>query len=176
MSPARACFIRCYLPSVVVFLPPIVKYTRYTAGVDTPSERVRECKPLRELINQPFWAAPDQSITNRQTDMRIERIELRKILLPYVAPFETSGWREQGSHAIIVRMEAEGIVAWGESPVGENPFYNEENQKTAWSIMQDYLAPILLKTELASPWDVTPAFARVRGNRSSSKRHSIRSS
>ena len=35
--------------------------------------------------------------------MRIERIELRKILLPYVAPFETSGWRETGSHAIIVR-------------------------------------------------------------------------
>jgi hypothetical protein len=95
----------------------------------------------------------------------IDQIELRRIFLPYVAPFETSGWREQGSHAIIVRIEAEGIVAWGEAPVGENPFYNEENQKTAWSIMQDYLAPMLLKTELASPWDVTPAFARVRGNR-----------
>ncbi|MBK8796744.1 MAG: o-succinylbenzoate synthase [Anaerolineales bacterium] len=97
--------------------------------------------------------------------MHINRIELRKVFLPYVAPFETSGWREQGSHAIIVRMEAEDIVAWGESPVGENPFYNEENQKTAWTILQDYLAPMLLKTELASPWDVTPAFARVRGNR-----------
>jgi len=97
--------------------------------------------------------------------MRIERIELRKIFLPYVSVFETSGWREQGSHAIIVRIEAEGLVAWGESPVGENPFYNEENQKTAWIIMQDYLAPILLQTELSSPWDVTPAFARIRGNR-----------
>lgn len=97
--------------------------------------------------------------------MRIERIELRKIFLPYVSVFETSGWREQGSHAIIVRIEADGLVAWGESPVGENPFYNEENQKTAWIIMQDYLAPILLHTELASPWDVTPAFARIRGNR-----------
>ncbi|WP_298984095.1 o-succinylbenzoate synthase [Caldilinea sp.] len=97
--------------------------------------------------------------------MRIERIELRKIFLPYVSVFETSGWREQGSHAIIVRIEAEGLVAWGESPVGENPFYNEENQKTAWIIMQDYLVPILLQTELASPWDVTPAFARIRGNR-----------
>jgi O-succinylbenzoate synthase len=95
----------------------------------------------------------------------IDQIELRRIFLPYVAPFETSGWREQGSHAIIVRIAAEGVVAWGEAPVGENPFYNEENQKTAWTIMQDYLAPMLLKTELASPWDVTPAFARVRGNR-----------
>ena len=97
--------------------------------------------------------------------MRIERIELRKILLPYVTMFETSGWRETGSHAIIVRMEADGIVAWGESPTGESPFYNEENQKTAWVITQDYLAPMLLQADLSSAWDVTPAFAHVRGNR-----------
>ena len=46
--------------------------------------------------------------------MRIERIELRKINLPYVAPFETSGWRETGSYAIVIRLDAAGIVAWGE--------------------------------------------------------------
>jgi len=97
--------------------------------------------------------------------MRIDTIELRRVFLPYVAPFETSGWREEGSHAIISRIEAEGITAWGESPVGENPFYNEENGKTALSILQDYLAPILLQTDLASPWETTPAFAKVRGNR-----------
>ncbi len=54
--------------------------------------------------------------------MRIERIELRKIRLPYVSPFETSGWREDASYAVIVRLDAEGIVAWGESPVGGCPF------------------------------------------------------
>lgn len=97
--------------------------------------------------------------------MRIERIELRQVYLPYVAPFETSGWREEGSHAIIVRLDAEGITAWGESPVGQSPFYNEENTKTAWVIQQDYLAPMLLKADLSSPEDVTPALAKVRANR-----------
>lgn len=97
--------------------------------------------------------------------MRIERIELRQIRLPYVAPFETSGWREEASHAIIIRLQADGITAWGESPVGENPFYNEENYKTAWIIQQDYLVPMLFATELSSPHDVTPAFRRVRANR-----------
>ena len=53
--------------------------------------------------------------------MRIERVELRKIQLPYVAPFETSGWREEGSYAVIVRVDAEGVTAWGESPVGGSP-------------------------------------------------------
>ncbi len=97
--------------------------------------------------------------------MKIERVELRQVFLPYVAPFETSGWREEGNHAIIVRIEADGIVAWGDTASGANPFYNEENQKTAWVIQQDYLVPMLMAATLTRPEDVTTAFARVRGNR-----------
>ncbi len=97
--------------------------------------------------------------------MRIERIELRKIRLPYVRPFETSGWRELGREPVIVRLEADGIVAWGEAPVGDNPFYSEECTDSVWLIQQQYLAPMLLETELNGPEDVTPAFEKVRGNR-----------
>ncbi len=97
--------------------------------------------------------------------MRIERVELRQVRLPYVAPFETSGWREEMCHAIIVRLEADGVVGWGESPVGENPFYNEENYDTAWIIQQKYLIPMLMAAELGSPRAVTPALAKVRANR-----------
>lgn len=97
--------------------------------------------------------------------MRIDRIELRKIMLPYVSPFETSGWREEGSYAVIIRLDADGIVAWGESPVGGAPFYNEENTNTVWTIEQDFLAPMLLQADLQGPDDVTQVFAKVRGNR-----------
>ncbi len=97
--------------------------------------------------------------------MRIERVELRRVRLPYVAPFTTSGWTEDASHAIIVRVESGGVVGWGESPVGANPFYNEENHRTAWAIQQEYLVPMLLQAEIGSPHDVTQALARVRGNR-----------
>ncbi|NJN84273.1 MAG: o-succinylbenzoate synthase [Caldilineaceae bacterium] len=97
--------------------------------------------------------------------MRIERVEIRQVQLPYVSPFETSGWREEGSYAVILRVEADGITGWGESPVGSSPFYNEENHHTAVSIQRDFLVPMLMATELNSPEDVTPAFAKVRGNR-----------
>lgn len=97
--------------------------------------------------------------------MRIERIELRRIELPYVAPFETSGWREVASHAVIARVEAEGAVGWGEAPVGVGPWYNEETQSTAWAIGREILAPMLLEAELRRPEDVDALFARVRGNR-----------
>ena len=97
--------------------------------------------------------------------MKIERVELRRIYLPYVAPFETSGWSHSGTHAIIVRVDAEGATGWGESPVGDGPWYNEETTATAWIIQRDFLIPMLLDAELSGPEDVRKVFHRVRGNR-----------
>ncbi|HMQ29783.1 MAG TPA: o-succinylbenzoate synthase [Chloroflexaceae bacterium] len=97
--------------------------------------------------------------------MKIERIELRKIELPFVAPFETSGWREYANHSLVVRLFAEGAEGWGEAPVGVGPWYNEETQATAWAVANEHLAPMLLETELAAPEDVDALYARVRGNR-----------
>ena len=97
--------------------------------------------------------------------MQIERIEVRKIHLPYVSPFETSGWRETARNPIIVRVEADGLIGWGEAPVGTDPFYSEECTETVWIIQQAYLAPMLMAADLNGPLDATPAMAKVRGNR-----------
>jgi O-succinylbenzoate synthase len=97
--------------------------------------------------------------------MRVERIELRRIELPFVAPFETSGWREYANHSIVVRLTAEGVEGWGEAPVGMGPWYNEETQSTGWAIAREFLAPMLLQADLNRPEDVDPLFGKVRGNR-----------
>ncbi len=97
--------------------------------------------------------------------MRIERIEIRRIELPFVTPFETSGWREYANHSLIVCLWADGVAGWGEAPVGAGPWYNEETQGTAWVMAREILAPLLLAAELARPEDVDATFARVRGNR-----------
>ena len=97
--------------------------------------------------------------------MKIEKIELRKIELPYVSPFETSGWREIGRMPVIVRVEADGIVGWGESPVGTHPFYSEESTNSVLLMQREYLAEMLMAAELEQPQDVTTAFAKLRGNR-----------
>jgi len=97
--------------------------------------------------------------------VKIEQIELRCIELPFVTPFETSGWREVANHSLIVRLCAEGAEGWGEAPVGVGPWYNEETQSTAWAIAREYLAPMLLEGELHRPEDVDALYARVRGNR-----------
>jgi O-succinylbenzoate synthase len=97
--------------------------------------------------------------------MRVEQIELRRIELPFVAPFETSGWRELANHSLIVRLWADGVTGWGEAPVGVGPWYNEETQKSAWVIAREILAPLLLAADLSRPEDADAAFHRVRGNR-----------
>ena len=97
--------------------------------------------------------------------MRIEAIELRRIRLPYRTPFETSGWREEANHSVIVTLHSEGAVGWGEAPVGVGPWYNEETQATAWVMMREILAPMLLGRDVSRPEEVDAIFARVRGNR-----------
>ncbi len=97
--------------------------------------------------------------------MRIQQVELRSIDLPYVSPFETSGWREMGSNAILVRIDADGFTGWGESPVGPGPWYNEETTATAMIMLRDILAPVLMKQDIHEPEDVQRIFAHVRANR-----------
>ncbi len=96
--------------------------------------------------------------------MYIDRIELRQIRLPYVTPFETSGWRETHSHSIIVQLHANGASGWGEAPVASGPWYNEETYATAWVMLRDILIPMILAADIREPQDVDRLFARVRGN------------
>ena len=97
--------------------------------------------------------------------MQLEQIELRRIALPYVTPFVTSGWCEEASHSLIVRLQAEGAEGWGEAPVGSGPWYNEETQASAWVMVREYLAPMLFACDLQRPEDVAACYAKVRGNR-----------
>lgn len=97
--------------------------------------------------------------------MKINSIELRKIFLPYISPFKTSGWVEDGNYGIITKISSEGFTGWGEAPAGLEPWYNEETTSTAWAVMQENLVPILLNNEINSPADADKLFEPVRGNK-----------
>ena len=100
--------------------------------------------------------------------MKIDRVEIRKIFLPYLKPFITSGWTEDGNCGIIIRIDMDGLTGWGEAPVGKGPFYNEETTGTAWSVMKEILIPLLLKNDFtvdSMPEEVNDIYSRVRGNK-----------
>ena len=57
--------------------------------------------------------------------MKIDRITLREIHMPLVHFFEPSFGRTTARRIIVVEVEGEGAVGWGEVTAGARPFYNE---------------------------------------------------
>ncbi len=96
--------------------------------------------------------------------MKIERIRLRQIRLPLVHFFETSFGRTTERQIVLVEAVAGGISGWGEVTCGEHPFYNEEWTDSAWAILRDYCAPLVIGRELRSAQDVSRLTARIRGH------------
>ena len=96
--------------------------------------------------------------------MRIERIELRLVRLPLVRFFETSFGRIDDRAFVLVTVEEGGAVGVGECVADERPFYSSETTRTAWHIIADFLAPMLLGRAFAHPRDVFDSLAVVRGH------------
>jgi o-succinylbenzoate synthase len=96
--------------------------------------------------------------------MRIERLELRQVRIPYVRPFETAAGRETSKDGILLRAWAEGLEGWGESPVSAAPFYMEETVETAWPILTGFLAPRVLGRTFAHPDEIGGWLRPIRRN------------
>ncbi len=58
--------------------------------------------------------------------MKIEAVTLREIHMPLVHFFETSFGRTYSRRILLVTVHSEGVDGWGESVVGEDPFYSSE--------------------------------------------------
>ena len=96
--------------------------------------------------------------------MRIDRITLREIRMPLVHPFETSFGRTTERRILLVEVEEDGAVGWGEVTCGERPFYNEEWVDAAWLILRDFVAPRILNIDVASAADVAGRSSHIRGH------------
>jgi O-succinylbenzoate synthase len=97
--------------------------------------------------------------------MKIESITLRELHIPLVHFFETSFGRIYSRTILLVSVDVEGVRGWGECVAGEDPFYSPEWIETAWPTIRHYLAPALLKGEVASGRECAALFAKVRGHR-----------
>lgn len=103
---------------------------------------------------------------NKTKVMKIKSIELIEIRLPLVHFFETSFGRTYEREIILTRIiDEEGAEGWGECTVGEGPFYNEEYTKTAWQVIKDFLAPMVLGKDVESASEIFGLMKHVRGNR-----------
>lgn len=79
----------------------------------------------------------------------LERIELHRLEVPLVRPFETSFGREAVREVLLVRAVTDVGDGWGECVAGRDPFYSSEYVGGAASVIERYLAPALLRAPAA---------------------------
>lgn len=96
--------------------------------------------------------------------MKIDSLTLYHVRLPLVAPFATSFGSIDHKECILVRLEAEGLIGYGESSVERDPGYNYETTGTAWHILKDFVAPLILGQEVSDAKDFQRCVAGIRGH------------
>jgi O-succinylbenzoate synthase len=96
--------------------------------------------------------------------MRVRKITLREIHLPLIAPFQTSFGTTTLRRIPLIEADVDGVIGWGESTAGEDPYYSYETVETAWHIIRDFLWPILKGREFSSASEVFEMFLQVRGH------------
>ena len=96
--------------------------------------------------------------------VRIERLELRLLKLPLVRFFETSFGRIDDRSFLLVSVEQDGVVGHGECVAEANPFYSSETTRTAWHIIHDFVAPMVLGRHFEHPSGIFEALRSIRGH------------
>lgn len=96
--------------------------------------------------------------------MKIERVELSLLYMPYLRFFETSLGREEGREFIIVKVHSEGLTGYGEVVASKMPSYSYETTSTARLILRDFLIPILFAKGVVKPEDFYQEAKRYRGH------------
>src|ERR1700730_5082089 len=96
--------------------------------------------------------------------MRIDRIDLTLVRLPLIRSFRTSSSRKSQIDHILVRVEADGAVGWGECASPSDPYYCPETSETCWHILKDFLAPRVVGRDWESIDDLIAVFGPIKGN------------
>ena len=96
--------------------------------------------------------------------MRLEAVELRRIGIPLVAPFETSfGVQDHRDILLVKAITSEG-EGWGECVAGEDPTYSPEYVDGAQDVLVRHLLPRLFARQSLTADDVFPTLRPVHGH------------
>ena len=99
-------------------------------------------------------------------NLQLERIELREIEMPLKAAFETSFGVTTRRRVLIIQVfDRDGASGFGECTAMERPFYNPETVDSAWSVIKEFVGPILSSASISGSNDVAEALAAIQGNR-----------
>lgn len=74
---------------------------------------------------------------------RVDRVDRWIVRIPFVKPFSISSATWTCKEALLLRIESEGITAWGECVADPDPYYASETTSTAEHVIRDFLLPLV---------------------------------
>jgi O-succinylbenzoate synthase len=95
----------------------------------------------------------------------VEAIELHRIAMPLVRPFETSFGRQTAREVLLVRVITDAGDGWGECVAMADPVYSSEYVDGCDAVIRGYLGPALLTARTVRAADVAGVFGFVIGHR-----------
>ena len=97
--------------------------------------------------------------------MKVESIELHRIGMPLVRPFETSFGRETERVVLLVHLLTDVGEGWGECVAGSTPSYSSEYVDGCAHVIEHHLAPLLFAVSDIRAAGLERLFAPVVGHR-----------
>lgn len=97
--------------------------------------------------------------------MKIESVELRNVKMKLVSPFKTSMGTDFFVEHIIIKVESDGIIGWGECVAEGNPFYSSETVNTSWHILKDFIIPTVVGKRISNIGETIGRWNHIRGHR-----------
>ena len=95
--------------------------------------------------------------------MKLKSVELRRIKLSLVAPFETSFGVQTERDVLLLKAITDAGEGWGECVAGEEPTYSSEYVEGAQQVLIRHLIPRLLDREISAA-DVALTLRPVHGH------------
>ncbi len=96
--------------------------------------------------------------------MKIESIDLFELLLPMKTPFKTSYGAETSRRILLVRLQGDGLHAWGECTAFNAPFYTYETVDTCRYILEKFLLPVVLGKRFTDIPTLRQTYAEIKGH------------
>jgi O-succinylbenzoate synthase len=97
--------------------------------------------------------------------VKVLALELHRISIPLVRPFETSFGRQTGRVVLLVRLRTDVGDGWGECVAGTDPVYSSEYVDGCEEVIRHYLAPALLGVDGVTAEGLAARFSFVVGHR-----------
>jgi O-succinylbenzoate synthase len=96
--------------------------------------------------------------------VKVETIEIHELKLDLLFPFETSFARVDYQRFLLLKVRVDGVSGWSECVADEAPSYSSETVRTAWHVIEDFIAPAVFGQEYSHPQEIVPSLGLTRGH------------